>query len=199
MSAHPSRHRGVGRADHAGPTWLEPMPVRKWMTQSPSVIDADAEVGVAAELMRTRKIRHLPVVDHGGCLIGIVTDRDLRQIIFDPVIEERLGEGSRSLERLPVREVMTWGVITVRPDTDLREAARLMHDHKIGALPVVEHARLLGILSEGDVLAALNEVLRHRVIGIRPLSGQPGTHQPYDYGFRLGGLDDEPWNNGVVD
>lgn len=173
--------------DHGGPAWLAPMPVRARMTPAPSVVRADAEVSAAAELMRARKIRHLPVVDGEGRLVGIVTDRDLRQIVFDPAIHERLGPATHALAQLPVREVMTWGVVSVRPDTDLRDAARLMHDRKIGAVPVVDHGRVVGILSETDVLTALVEVLRERLVTVRPLAGRPGVRQPYDYGFASDG------------
>jgi len=177
------------RVEHSGPAWLEPMPVRKWMTPAPIVVPADAEVSAAAALMRTRKIRHLPVVDGEERLVGIVTDRDLRQVVFDPAIHERLGWASHALARLPVREVMTWGVVSVRPDGDLRDAARLMHDRKIGAVPVVERGRVIGMLTETDVLAALEELLRHRLAEVRPLGGPAGTAEPYDYGFVLRDLD----------
>ena len=169
--------------DHGGPAWLAPMPVRTRMTPAPAVVRADAEVSVAAELMRTQKIRHLPVVDGEDRLVGIVTDRDLRQVVFDPEIHERLGPATHAVAQLPVREVMTWGVVSVHPDSDLRDAARLMHDRKIGAVPVVEHGRVIGILSESDVLAALVDVLRERLVGVRPLAGPPGMGRPYDYGF----------------
>jgi acetoin utilization protein AcuB len=85
------------------------------------------------------------VLDARGRLVGIVTDRDLRQVIFDPDIHAQLGAIPKALNILAVREVMTWGVVSVRPDSDLREAARVMHTHKIGALPVVNHGRVVGI------------------------------------------------------
>ena len=175
--------RRKAMVDHGGPAWLAPMPVRTRMTPAPTVVRADTEVRAAAEMMRTHKIRHLPVVDHGGRLVGIVTDRDLRQVVFDPAIHERLGPPTHALADLPVREVMTWGVVSVHPATDLRDAACLMHDRKIGAVPVVEHGRVIGILSENDVLAALVDILRERLVGVRPLAGQPRVGQPYDYGF----------------
>jgi acetoin utilization protein AcuB len=109
--------------------------------------------------MRTRKLRHLPVVDRGGRLVGIVTDRDLRQVIFDPAVQERLGGRTEGLNRLQVREIMTWGIITTRPESHIREAARLMHERKIGALPVVEGGKVVGILTESDVVKAFVDVL----------------------------------------
>jgi acetoin utilization protein AcuB len=134
------------------------------MTRNPVTIASDALVQAAAETMRARKIRHLPVVDHEGRLVGIVTDRDLRQVLFDPWIRERTGALAETLRTLRVRDVMTWAVITVRPGTDLREAARLMHEQKIGALPVVEGGRVVGILTESDVLKAFREILDEGVL-----------------------------------
>jgi acetoin utilization protein AcuB len=166
--------------DHGGPVWLEPMPVRRWMQRAPATVGAEATVADAAVLMRTRRIRHLPVVAARDRLVGIVTDRDLRQVVFDPAIRDRLGEGALGLDQLPLREVMTWGVVSVRPGTDLRDAARVMHERKIGALPVTEGGALVGILTETDVLAALREILRHRLTGARPMTAPPGGPEPDD-------------------
>lgn len=178
-----SKRGAAARVDHGGPVWLEAMPVRNRMTPAPVVVRVDSPVAAAADTMRARKIRHLPVVDGDGRLVGIVTDRDLRQAVFDPAIHERLGPAAHALAQLPVREVMTWGVVAVHPDSDVRDAAQLMHQRKIGAVPVVERGRVVGILTESDVLAALIDVLRERLVGVRPLADQPGVGQPYDYGF----------------
>jgi CBS domain-containing protein len=75
--------------------------------------------------MQTRKIRHLAVLE-GRRLAGIVSDRDLRQVILEPAMQEQLGNMSRALNILTVRDVMTWGVVSVRPDTDVRRAAQML-------------------------------------------------------------------------
>lgn len=95
--------------DDRAPRWVAASPVRDWMSRDPVVVGAAAPVAVAAELLRARKIRHLPVVDDGGRLVGIVTDRDLRQVMFHPWIQETLGDATLPLRALAVREVMTWG------------------------------------------------------------------------------------------
>jgi len=133
--------------------------VRDCMTRSAVTIHSDALVRGAVEMMRKRKIRHLPVVDRGGRLVGIATDRDLRQVVFDPRIQARLGDLGRALATLTVRDVMTWGVVTVRPETEIRQAAQVMREQKVGALPVVEGDRVVGILTETDVLRAFQDVL----------------------------------------
>jgi CBS domain-containing protein len=167
--------------------WLEPMPVRDWMHRDPVVVGADAPIAVATDLLRTRNIRHLPVVDGDGRLIGIVTDRDLRQVVFDPRVQDLLGDATLVLRALTVGEVMTWGVVSVRADADLRAAARLMREGKIGALPVVDDGRVVGILTESDVLGAVDKLLGARLATIRPLAAPPGPAEPYDYGFPIPG------------
>ena len=138
--------------------------VGELMTRSPLTIRWDKTIGAAWKLMRDRKIRHLPVLDDHGRLAGIVTDRDLRQVIFDPSIQEQLGNFPRALNVLTVKEVMTWGVVTVQPQTEIREAARIMHEQKIGALPVARGDRVVGMLTETDVLKVFVKVLEEGVV-----------------------------------
>jgi acetoin utilization protein AcuB len=133
--------------------------VRDCMTRSAVTIHSDTLVRGAVEMMKKRKIRHLPVVDRGSRLVGIVTDRDLRQVVFDPRIQARFGDLGDALATLTVRDVMTWGVVTVRPETEIRRAAHLMREQKVGALPVVEGERVVGILTETDVLRTFQDVL----------------------------------------
>jgi acetoin utilization protein AcuB len=140
-------------------TWPDGLRVGNFMTRSPVTVAPDTLVEGAAATMRTRKLRHLPVTERGGRLVGIVTDRDLRQVIFDPAIQARLDRAADALRTLTVRDIMTWGIVTVRPETALREAAWLMREQRIGALPVVRNGRLVGILTERDVLRAFEEAL----------------------------------------
>jgi CBS domain-containing protein len=160
------RPKRAGRAleQWEGLDWPERIRTRERMSRAPVTTRWDATIGSAWTLMRTRKIRHLPVLDDARRLVGIVTDRDLRQVILDPSIQEQLGQTPEALNILTVREVMTWGVVTVRPDTDIRQAARIMHEQRIGALPVVENGRIVGILSETDVVRTFIEVLGEGVL-----------------------------------
>ncbi len=155
---------GRERAELEAMTWPDKMRVSEIMTRAPLTIRQDATVGAAWKLMRARKIRHIPVLDGSRRLVGIVTDRDLRQVILDPDIQAQLGSTPEAMNVLTVAEVMTWGVITVRPDSDLREAARVMHAHKVGALPVVEHGRVVGILTETDLVKAFVDALGEGVL-----------------------------------
>ena len=135
------------------------MSVRDWMSRRVATIRPDARLGEAARLMGMRKIRHLPVVEPAGRLVGIVTARDLRQAVFAPAVQDHLEQLSGVLDGLVVRDVMTRGVVTVRVATPIRDAARLMHERRLGALPVVERDRLVGILTETDVLKAFQRLL----------------------------------------
>jgi len=158
-------HPGRGADELEALVWPEAgIRVRDCMTRSAVTIHSDALVRGAVDMMRKRRIRHLPVVDRGERLVGIVTDRDLRQVVFDPRIQDRLGDLAGALGALTVGEVMTWGVVTVRPETEIRRAARLMREQRIGALPVVEGGRVVGILTETDVLRAFQDVLGRGVL-----------------------------------
>ena len=139
------------------------MEVRDRMTKAPITIRASEAAQAAADLMRANKIRHLPVVDEAGKLAGIVTDRDIRQILFVPAMRTRVGEGTSLMEQVTVEEIMTSPAITTTPYADLADAAKIMHERKIGALPVVERGRVVGILSEIDVLKAFYEMTGRKV------------------------------------
>lgn len=133
------------------------MKVGDVMTKHPLVVDLDAPVRVAADLMRSKGIRHLPVVDAGAHVLGIVTDRDLRHAVFLPALAGHAGLAPHRVKALRVRDVMTWSVVTTHADIELVQAALTMFQRRIGSLPVVEDRRLVGILTEQDVFAALKK------------------------------------------
>ena len=110
----------------------------------------------ARALMQKEHIRHLLVVDDGH-LQGIVTDRDIRLNMASPATSLSVWELNHLLARLTVDKVMTRGVIVIDGERNAREAARIMVDHKIGALPVLEGERLIGIITETDLLRAFVE------------------------------------------
>jgi acetoin utilization protein AcuB len=110
----------------------------------------------ARELMQKARIRHVLVVDDGR-LAGIVTDRDIRLNMASPATSLSVWELNHLLARLTVDQVMTRNVIVVDAERDAREAARIMLDHKIGALPVLDGERVVGIITETDVLRAFVE------------------------------------------
>jgi len=137
------------------------MLVREKMHRSVITISPDQSLFAAKERMRKHGIRRLPVV-RDGQLVGMVTDRDVRQAWASPATALSTHELLYLLDKVTVEEIMTSRVFTVTPDTPLVEAARLLHDRKIGGLPVVEGKTLVGILTETDLLATLIELLAGR-------------------------------------
>jgi len=134
------------------------MRVDELMTRALVTIGHDATVVDAWTLMRTRQVRHLPVLDAERRLIGILTDHDLRQVILERAVGEEPARSAPPLAGLRVNEIMTWGVVMVRPDADVRDAARIMQERKLGALPVAEGGRVVGMLTATDVIEGLAAV-----------------------------------------
>jgi acetoin utilization protein AcuB len=130
------------------------MQVRELMTGALITARPDLPVLDARHLMVEKRIRHLVVTDERGELAGIVTDRDIRLNLPSQATSLSVWEMNYLLTRLTVGKVMTSSVITVGPDRDARDAAQLMLDHRIGALPVMDGGRPIGIVTETDLLRA---------------------------------------------
>ena len=129
------------------------MNVQDIMTANPITVGLEMPVLDAQKLMRTQRIRHLLVTDHHR-LVGIVTDRDVRLSLPSSATSLSVWELNYLVARLTVEEVMTRVVIIVEPQRDAGDAARIMLDHKIGALPVVDGEVIVGIVTETDMLRA---------------------------------------------
>lgn len=138
--------------------------VKDVMTRPAVTFREAMTVGAAVTAMRARKIRHAPVLDAKGALVGIVSDRDLRQVVLEPVLAEEMEPLAQALRTRTVKDVMTWTVITVKPEAEIRQAAGTMHTNKIGALPVVERGKVVGMLTGDDVLKTLVELLDEGVL-----------------------------------
>lgn len=126
------------------------------MTENPITLSVTATVGDAVQLLQSADVRHLPVVDAEGQLVGMFSDRDLRGLSIPRTMNEQwFGEFRIALDT-NVARIMTSSVITVDEDTELTEVIELMLEHKVGALPVLDAERaLVGITSYIDVLRAL--------------------------------------------
>ncbi len=123
------------------------------MTKGVATLERNDTLTTADEVMRLGRIRHMPVIDGEGQLVGVVSQRDL----FRGALLRSLGYGSRVEDRvlkaLSVKDAMTTDVATASPDMPLREAAQLMMKRKIGCLVVLEDGEPIGILTEGDFVA----------------------------------------------
>jgi acetoin utilization protein AcuB len=132
------------------------MRVRDLMTAKTITVDPETPMLEARQRMVEERIRHLVVIDNGR-MVGIVTDRDIRLNLPSPATSLSVWEMNYLLSRVTVGGVMTTSVIVVDPDRPVAEAARIMMDHKIGALPVVEEGRLVGIVTESDFVRTIAE------------------------------------------
>jgi acetoin utilization protein AcuB len=119
--------------------------VRDWMTRQPLTVTPERPVGQVAGLMRTHAVRHVLVMDRDR-LVGIVSNRDVRTPVG---LEPRVAAGAS------VDTVMSESPVTVTADTALVDAARALLERRIGALPVLDGERVVGILTRSDALEAL--------------------------------------------
>lgn len=133
------------------------MLVRNWMKRPVHSVKPKDSAQHARSLLEKHRINQLPVLVN-GVLVGIVTDRDLRDV-FPSVFEVAATRAERPAfpdpEKVTVEAVMTNNVATVAPSDHVVDAARVMRKERIGALPVVEHDQLVGILTRSDLLDAL--------------------------------------------
>jgi acetoin utilization protein AcuB len=127
------------------------MLVQDVMQRGVVVVSPETRLSEAMRLLQRRGIRHLPVLDQGK-LVGIISDRDLKGAMLSAVMNRNHAEIWAALDRLTAADVMMRAVVTIAPMFPVEEAARLMVTKKISALPVTEDGRLIGIVTETDVL-----------------------------------------------
>ncbi len=129
----------------------KPITVREIMAQDPVTLEHDDILDLASDIMNLGRIRHLPILNQGK-VVGVLSQRNL----FHSAVVAALGldvkESRDLLKAIRVREVMSAPVITVSPDTGVKEAARIMVEKKIGCLPVMENESLVGLVTESDIL-----------------------------------------------
>ena len=135
------------------------MLVRDRMTRNPVTVTTDTSLKDALDLLRSSHFRHLPVVDKDSKLVGIVTERSLVYASPTPATTLSVFEVEYILSNTQIGQVMHSPVITVGPDVPIEEAARIMVDHRIGCLPVLEDDRLIGIISDTDIFRVFVEGL----------------------------------------
>jgi len=134
--------------------------MREKIRRNPITIGLDANFFEARGLIHDKGVRHLPVVDKENHLIGIVTDRDIREAAPSDATLLSVQELNYLLGKLKVSAFMTpkEKLVTINPDTLIEEAVKLMRDHKIGCLPVLEDGKLYGLFTETDALDHLVDI-----------------------------------------
>ncbi len=128
--------------------------VRDWMTTDVITVSADMTLPQAHQLMTNEEIRRLPVVDKRGHLVGIVSIGDVRSAEPSPATSLSIWEMNYLLSTLTIGKIMTANPFTISPDATLAEAARMMLEHRVSGLPVVdEEHHVIGIITESDIFA----------------------------------------------
>ena len=131
--------------------------VKDVMTREVHTVRRNDQLLVADTLLKQERIRHLPVLDEDGIVCAVVSQRDL----FRGALLRALGYGARAeetmLRQVAVKEAMSAEIHTTRPDTPVVEAARLMVERRIGCLPVVDGTKLVGIVTETDLVRLVAE------------------------------------------
>jgi CBS domain-containing protein len=133
------------------------MLIKDVMTHQVETVGRNDDLLMLDELMRSRHLRHLPVIEDGK-IVGIVTQRDL----FKAAMSSAMGYGEKAqhqfLHSVRVKEIMMYPVTTVTPETELQEAVRMIMEKGIGCLPVVEGTKLVGMVTKTNLLRYLHSV-----------------------------------------
>lgn len=143
------------------------MLVHERMTRHPFTVRPDTPIETALKMMRQEKIRRLPVLEKGNKLVGIVTEKDLLYASPSPATSLSIHEIHYLLSKITVQQVMSSQVYVATEDMPIEEAARIMVDNNVGALPVMRGETLVGIITETDVFKVFLELFAARAEGVR--------------------------------
>jgi CBS domain-containing protein len=137
------------------PDWIDNyMTVEQFMSTDLFTVRPEDAVDLAASLMRWKHIRHVPVEDDSGRLIGIVSHRDLLELI---------AVGTDTSKRMPVRQIMHTDLVTVEPGTSALVALELLRERNIGCLPVVRGDKLVGLITTHDYLTVSAKLFEEKL------------------------------------
>ena len=129
----------------------EKMTVRELMSVKVATLGRNDTLDIADGIMCMGRIRHLPVLD-ADSVVGVVSQRDLFRSALGAALAFGIRRPQELMRSLEINDVMSTPAVTVEPSAPVQEAARTMAEKKIGCLPVVEGGRLVGILTENDML-----------------------------------------------
>ncbi len=153
--------------------------IKENMQKNPITITPEASFYEARAIIRDKGIRHLPVVDKNHHLVGLITDRDIREAAPSDATSLSVHELHYLLGKLKVSAFMVPRdkILTITSDTIIEEAAQLMQQHKAGCLPVLEGEKLIGIITETDILRNFVDLFGLNITGTRltiALEDKPG-------------------------
>ncbi len=142
------------------------MRIRDVMTKNPITIDSETLVLDAQKIMKENNIRRLPIVDKGK-LVGIITQHDLLEASPSPATSLSIHELNYLLAKMKVKEIMKKNPLTLTPDIPFEEALKIGQEKKIGSFPVVDKGKLVGIVTESDIVRFLTRALGLKEEGSR--------------------------------
>jgi acetoin utilization protein AcuB len=141
--------------------------VSDWMTTKVFTVKQNDNISDAIKLLKEKKVKHLPVVENGDKVVGILSDRDIKDYTPSKVSTFDIHELNYILFTTKVAKIMVKNVITAVPDMPIEEAAMVMYDKNIGCLPVVDKGKLIGIISDKDLFRVLVDITGVRQGGNR--------------------------------
>ena len=147
--------------------------VKDRMTPDPITGHPEMSATEAQELMINKGFRHLPILDENGTLVGLITKGSLAASLPTDTTNLSRFEISYVLAKIKARSIMVENLVTATPDTPIEIAARMMADHLIGCLPVIEDGKLVGIITDRDLFFIMVSLLGARSEGIRVTVLQP--------------------------
>ena len=158
------------------------MLVQEWMTKDVITVSPDTSMMKASRLMKDKKIRRLPVVDEAGYVLGIVSDRDIKDASPSKATTLDMHELYYLLSELKVKDIMTKNPFCARENDSMEAMALAMGEKRFGGMPVVDdQKKLVGIITESDIFRVLVAITGVRIGGIQlafELPVQPGTLRP---------------------
>lgn len=131
------------------------MYVGRIMRKQLVTVPPDTTLRKAKDIIEEKRINHLLVVQEDGTLVGIVSDRDVKQSWASPATALSVHELNYLLNQLTVENIMAKKIITISPGTTIERAAMIMQDNRINSLPVIESEKLVGIITSTDVMGVL--------------------------------------------
>ena len=158
------------------------MLVQEWMTQKVLTVTPDVSVMKASRMMKDNRIRRLPVVDDNGKLVGIVSDRDIKDASPSKATTLDMHELYYLLSEMKVKEIMTKNPVKAVKDDSVEGIARLMVTKRFGGVPVVdEEGKVCGIITDSDIFKLLLNITGAESGGIQlafEIANKPGTLRP---------------------
>lgn len=155
------------------------MLIKDWMSKDVAVVDEEMSMMKASKLLKERDIRRLPVVDKKGRIVGILTDRDIKEASPSKATTLDVHELYYLLSEIKVKDIMTPKPITIHVNDTVEKAAVVMLDKKVEGLPVVDDdSKVVGIITGGDIFKVLVSITGVFQGGIQmglKLPDEPGT------------------------